>query len=201
MKKIIAALICLSMSNQNAFAQQGEKQFAEYGASIGVSPFGGSLNFQYNKNKKTSFFVSLGGLPESKSFITPSIDGLDEIELNGKSSWMGFFLNHRPFNKADWFRVNMGIAIGSIENTITEILPGGGGEYSVNYKTSPVGYFGLGVGQRTYKGITFGFDLGLLYGGGPEITGPDPDKIEAISNSNFFSNVLPNLQLSLGYNF
>ena len=201
MKKIIFTLAIVGIFNNVTLAQNEEKESAQYGASIGISPFGGSLNFQYHKNEKTSFSVSLGGLPESKSFITPDIDGMDEIELNGKSSWMGFFLNHRPFEKMNWFRVNMGIGIGSIENTITEILPGGGGDYTVDYKSSPVGYFGVGVGQRTFKGLTFGFDLGLLYGSGPEISGPDADKVEAIRNNSFFSNVLPNIQFSIGYNF
>ena len=201
MKKIIFTLAIVGIFNNVAIAQNEEKESAQYGASIGISPFGGSLNFQYHKNEKTSFSVSLGGLPESKSFITPDIDGMDEIELNGKSSWMGFFLNHRPFEKMNWFRVNMGIGIGSIENTITEILPGGGGDYTVDYKSSPVGYFGVGVGQRTFKGLTFGFDLGLLYGSGPEVSGPDADKVEAIRNNSFFSNVLPNIQFSIGYNF
>ncbi len=201
MKKIIFMFALAGFINTNIHAQNSEKEFAQYGVSVGVSPFGGSLNLQYNKSEKTSIFVAIGGLPESTSFITPSIDGMDQIELRGKSSWMGFFLNHRPFKKMDWFRVNTGIGIGSIENTITETLPGGENEYTVDYKTSPVGYLGVGVGQRTFKGLTFGFDLGLLYGSGPVVSGPDPDKVDAIRDNSFFSNVLPNVQLSIGYNF
>ncbi|OUT69501.1 MAG: hypothetical protein CBB76_08085 [Crocinitomicaceae bacterium TMED16] len=202
MKRIIFALACVGLLNNAAVAQKGEKEQAQYGVSLGVSPFGGSLNFQYHKNNKTSFSVSLGGLPETESFIEPNIDGMDEIELRGESAWMGMFLNHRPFENMDWFRVNLGIAIGAINNTITETLPGSpGGVYNIDYVSAPVGYFGVGVGQRTQKGITFGFDLGLLYGSGPEVSGPDEAKVQAIRDNSFFSSVLPNIQFSVGYNF
>ena len=200
MKKIIFALACVGLLNNSAIAQKGDKEFAKYGVSLAVSPFGGSLNFGYNKNEKTSINIALGGLPESKSFITPSIDGMGDIELRGESAWMGVFLNHRPFENINWFRVNVGLGIGAINNTITEA--GSSDEiYNVDYNSSPVGYFGVGVGQRTYKGLTFGFDLGALYTSGPDISGPDAEKVKAIRDNSFFSSVLPNAQLSIGYNF
>ena len=178
---------------------QQEKEFAEYGISGALSPFGLSLSMSYNKTNKTSFIVSLGGLPESNSLITPKINNINEYEMTSESSWMGVFVNHRPFKEMEWIRVNFGMAIGSIENTLVE--PPGGGEYKVLYNNPPSGYIGLGVGQQTKKGLVFGVDFGLLYGPGPIITGPDNSKIESISNSSVAGKVLPNFQFSLGFNF
>ena len=178
---------------------QQEKEFAEYGISGALSPFGLSLSMSYNKTNKTSFIVSLGGLPESNSLITPKINNINEYEMTSESSWMGVFVNHRPFEGMEWIRVNFGMAIGSIENTLVE--PPGGGEYKVLYNNPPSGYIGLGIGQQTKKGLVFGVDFGLLYGPGPIITGPDNSKIESISNSSVAGKVLPNIQFSLGFNF
>ena len=44
---------------------------------------------------------------------------------------MGMFLNHRPFERINWFTVNAGIGIGYIENHIhigDEVLPEGHSE-------------------------------------------------------------------------
>ena len=60
---------------------------------------------------------------------------------------------------------------------------------------------GVGFGQRAVKGFTLGFDIGFLFGAGPEISGPDAAKIEAIGGSTFFGSVLPNLQINVGYGF
>ena len=51
--------------------------------------------------------------------------------MSSESSWMGVFVNHRPFKEMEWIRVNFGIAIGAIENTLVEST--GGGEYIVLY--------------------------------------------------------------------
>ena len=69
------------------------------------------------------------------------------------------------------------------------------------YKNPPSGYLGIGFGQSPKKGIVVGADFGLLFGSGPEITGPDVAKIESIKNSAVGSVVLPNFQFSIGYNF
>ena len=196
MKKIIIIILSVVLVRVN-YGQ--EKDFAEYGISGALSPFGISLSMSYNKSKKTSLVVSLGGLPESNSLIKPKINNINEYEMTSESSWMGVFVNHRPFKEMEWIRVNFGMAIGSIENTLVE--PPGGGEYKVLYNNPPSGYIGLGVGQQTKKGLVFGVDFGLLYGPGPVITGPVNSKIESISNSSVAGKVLPNFQFSLGFNF
>ena len=137
-------------------------------------------------------------MPESNSLITPKIDNINEYEMSSESSWMGVFVNHRPFKEMEWIRVNFGMAIGSIENTLKETSED---EYKVLYNNPPSGYFGLGIGQQTKKGLVFGVDFGLIYGPGPVITGPDNDKIESISNSSVAGKVLPNVQFSIGFNF
>ena len=196
MKKIIIITVLFGLFKVN-YGQ--EKEFAEYGVSGALSPFGISLSMSYNKTNKTSFIVSIGGLPESNSLITPKINNINEYEMSSESSWMGVFVNHRPFKEMEWIRINFGMAIGSIENTLVE--PPGGGEYKVLYNNPPSGYFGLGLGQQTKKGLVFGLDFGLLYGPGPIITGPDDSKIESISNSPLAGKVLPNIQFSIGFNF
>ena len=50
MKKIIFTLAIVGIFHNVTLAQNEEKESAQYGASIGISPFGGSLNFQYHKN-------------------------------------------------------------------------------------------------------------------------------------------------------
>ena len=196
MKKIIIIILLVGFFKAN-YGQ--EKEFAQYGISGALSPFGISLSMTYNKTNKTSFVVSIGGLPESNSLIKPKINNINEYEMSSESSWMGVFVNHRPFKEMEWIRVNFGMAIGSIENTLVE--PPGGGEYKVLYNNPPSGYFGLGIGQQTKKGLVFGVDFGLIYGPGPVITGPDSDKIESISNSSVAGKVLPNIQFSIGFNF
>ncbi len=196
MKKIIIIILLVGFFKAN-YGQ--EKEFAQYGISGALSPFGISLSMTYNKTNKTSFVVSLGGLPESNSLITPKINNINEYEMSSESSWMGVFVNHRPFKEMEWIRVNFGMAIGSIENTLVELPVGG--EYKVLYNNPPSGYFGLGIGQQTKKGLVFGVDFGLIYGPGPVITGPDSDKIESISNSSVAGKVLPNIQFSIGFNF
>ena len=127
------------------------------------------------------------------------IDGT-EYTQNGGSSWMGFFLNHRPFEDSQWFRINTGIGIGGIEGTLTNDA---GDEYAVEYNENPVGYIGVGFGNGTAEGFTFGFDIGGLFGSGPEITVVEGDgaDLEDIQDNAFFGNILPNLQLTVGYNF
>ena len=200
MRKYLLLLTCLALTVSLSYSQDNAKEAADYGISGGFSPFGLSLSMSYNKSAKTTFNVTLGGFPTSSAPFSPDIDGLGEYDLESGSSWMGIFMNHRPFEDSDWFRINTGIGIGNIENTITE-TEDGGGVYTANYKENPVGYVGVGFGQRPVKGFIVGFDVGFLFGAGPVISGPDAAKAAAIGESPFFGNVLPNLQLNLGYGF
>ena len=98
---------------------------------------------------------------------------------------MGVFVNHRPFKEMEWIRVNFGMAIGSIENTLVE--PPGGGEYKLY-----IIHRWLGIGQQTKKGLVFGVDFGLLYG--PIIT--DSNKIERTRAKSFTK-----LSIFVGFQF
>ena len=56
MKKSVLVLIMFAftfMSN----AQNSDKEFAQYGVFLGVSPFGMGANFNYNFNEKTTLIV------------------------------------------------------------------------------------------------------------------------------------------------
>jgi hypothetical protein len=203
MKKILILTLIIATAS-SSYCQESENDFAEYGVRVALSPFGLTLSSSYNKTKKTAFIVSVGGIPESKSLITPKIENFNELEMISESTWMGFFVHHRPFEKQDWVRINFGLAIGYIEHSLNDGTMGG--DYKVMYKNPPSGYLGIGFGQSPNKGIVFGADFGLLFGSGPEITGPDItpatiEKIENIKNSPVGSVVLPNFQFSIGYNF
>lgn len=199
MKKLILLTTSLCLITVLSFAQEDAKAPADYGISAGFSPFGFSVSFARNISAKTSIYVTAGGFPTSEAPFSPSIDGLGDYTLESGSSWMGFFLNHRPFEDSDWFRINTGLGIGNIENTITD--DASGEVYTANYTENPVAYLGVGFGQRAVEGLTFGVDVGMLFGAGPVITGPDAAKVAAIGDSPFFGNILPNFQLTLGYGF
>ena len=180
-------------------AHAGKK--ADYGVNIGISPFGGSIGLGYHHTKKTTFQVAFGGSP---AFDAPFKlkRGEEEYTQNAGSSWMGFFVNHRPFADAEWLRVNTGLAVGHIEGTVTG--DDNGEEYKVEYKENPVGYLGIGFGAGTDKGIFYGFDIGALFSSGPEITAGEngtAQGVEDFKDSAALGSVLPNFQLTLGYNF
>lgn len=198
MKKILILTLIIATAS-SSYCQESENDFAEYGVRVALSPFGLTLSSSYNKTKKTAFIVSVGGIPESNSLITPKIENFNDPEMISESTWMGFFVHHRPFEKQDWVRINFGLAIGYIEHTLSDGT--NSGDYKIMYKNPPSGYLGIGFGQSPKKGIVFGADFGLLFGSGPEITGPDVAKIENIKNSAIGSVVLPNFQFSIGYNF
>lgn len=197
MKKIILLTTAMFFCASYIIAQD-EATTADYGVSVGFSPFGLSVSLAHNISAQTSVYVTAGGFPTADAPFSPTIDGFGDYDLVSGSSWMGFFLNHRPFEDSDWFRINTGIGIGNIENTLTDAS---GAEYTANYKENPVAYLGVGFGQRPVEGFTFGLDVGLLFGAGPVIAGPDPAKVDAIGESPFFGNILPNFQLSVGYGF
>ena len=196
LRVMIMALVGTLALGQTALAQDSAgDDFAEYGVSVGVSPFGGSLNLNYNTSKKTSYFAVLGGLPGGEMDV--DVDGTD-YAVKTDSSWVGFFVQHRPFVEAAWFRVVTGIGIGTIENELTDP---DGNVFQANYYENPVGYLGVGFGAQPTKGFSIGFDLGWLQTAGPVVSGPDAAAVESIKDHVFFGNALPNAQLTLGWNF
>ena len=208
MKKSILFIAMLSFSFAS-YAQNSEKEFAQYGVFVGVSPFGMGANFNYNFNEKTTLSIGLGFAPEGEvpGVLAPEVSTLGDYTWESKTQWMGMFVNHRPFESITWFTVNAGIGIGYIENHIhighEELTEGHSetdAEYHANYSENPVGYFGFAARTPNQKGLQFGFDFGLLHTGGPIISGIDESKVAAIKD-NLAPNVLPNFQISVGYGF
>ena len=175
------------------------EDLAENSLIVGVSPFGGSLSYSYAFSSRTNVQATFGGIPES-SFLSVNVDGTD-YDVTAKASWAGGFINHRPAENADWFRLNMGIGFGSIENTLVD---SSGDSYDVNFKETPVAYMGVGFGLRPTKGLQYGLDVGALFGAGAVVTA-DPenagDALDAIADSPIAANVLPNAQLTIGWGF
>ena len=150
MLRLVTSLIAVTFFvSQPAFAEEaGDSNFAEYSISVGGSPFGGSLSFAYNESPKTSWLFAVGGLPGLE--LEQEIEGT-KYTVNGSSSWVGCFLNHRPLANADWFRLVAGIGIGNIKN---ELEDDSGNHYRADYTENPVGYLGLGFGARPVKGFS-----------------------------------------------
>lgn len=197
MKHAILLFAGCLLASTSFFAQEGTSDFAEYGAGVGVSPFGPSLNLTYNISEKTSLFVGVGAFSGDNP-TSPEISGVT-FDATGETNWVGFFLNHRPFEDADWFRVNTGIGIGGIEGTLTDQADASH-TYNVRYQNNPVGYLGVGFGAKPVKGIQVGFDLGALHTAGPTITGTG-DLAAEIGDTFGFGRVLPNIQLGVSYGF
>ncbi len=199
----LVGVFCLFTSS-TAFADHHEDgDDAEYAVNVAGSPFGAAVNFGRHTSEKTTWFAAIGGLPAGTpvSETTLDIDGT-EYTVNSSSSYVGFFVNHRPFEGADWFRFNAGIAVGSIENALDD---GSGNTFEANYNVNPVGYVGIGAGFRPKKGLIYGLDIGWLQSSGPDIsqTGgdADADALDAIADHAFFGNVLPNVQVGIGWGF
>ena len=194
---VIPCLLAASLVGQTALAGK-DKEKADYGVLLGVSPFGGTANFSFNPNKKTSWNFAIGGSPEMTTSAT--IDDV-EYEITGSSAWSGVFWNHRPIKSANWFRFVAGVGIGRITG---ELDDGNGGEFLAKYSENPVGYTGVGFGNRAVKGFTIGFDIGMLTTAGPDITNTgtgSADQLEAIEDNWRFGSVLPNAQLTVGWGF
>ncbi len=174
---------------------------AEYAVNLAISPFGGAINLSYNATVKTSITAAIGGAPEGKAPFTPKVDGT-EYEVTASSSWTGLFLNHRPFEDANWFRVNTGIGFGTISQTVEDKA---GNTYSANYTENPVGYFGVGAGLRPVEGFQFGLDIGFLHTGGPNVIKTGGDGADASADiadhALLGASTLPNLQLAFGWGF
>ena len=77
------------------------QEMPDYTIGLGLSPFGGSLNYTYHKSQKTSINVAVGGLIESDlSDFASDLEIDDDFVLKSSSGWMGIFVHHRPFENA-----------------------------------------------------------------------------------------------------
>ena len=162
------------------------------------SPFGGSFNFGYNASEKTTYLFSLGGLPGLE--MDQEIGGTD-YTVDSSSAWMGAFIQHRPFEGAKWFRLAAGLGIGSIEN---ELKDEAGNTFVADYNENPVGYTGIGFGFEPVAGFIWGVDIGMLFTSGSEVRLTEGDDVAAvadIADHFLFGNILPNIQVSLGWGF
>ena len=193
------AVLSLAFAATPAFADNHPEDFAQYGVSLAASPFGGSMSFVYNANTKTSYLFTLGGAAGGS--LDLEIGGND-YTVKSSSAWTGFFLNHRPLDSAEWFRLVAGLGIGRIDN---ELEGDSGKAFQANYNENPVGYTGLGFGFDTSKGFQWGVDIGLLFGSGSEVRqvagDDDPTAINDIADYFLFGSVLPNFQVTLGWGF
>ncbi len=196
---ISTAVLALATSPL-ANAEEANSDFAENSVTLGVSPFGGSISYAYAFNERTTIQGTIGGLPSSE-LLDFDIEGTTYAVTSG-SSWAGGFINHRPVANADWFRLNFGVGFGIIRNTLVD---GDGNAYDVNYTESPVAYTGIGFGFKPKKGLQYGFDFGALFGGGATINGDaansGEDASEDIAASPLAADVLPNIQLGIGWGF
>ena len=203
MKKTILLLITV-FSISIANAQNETKEFANYSIGMSFSPFGGSLGFGYNLSPKTTFQASIGGFNGSAP-ISPEYNSY-KYDVESSSSWVGMFVNHRPFEDSDWFRLGTGVGVGKIENKLTN-TNNANDVYHANYDGNIVAYVGVGVGSRPVKGLQFGFDLGVLSTGGATVfsnrenIAPENKVLNEIEDDSFFGSLLPNVQLNVSWGF
>ena len=151
---LLAFMICM-LTATSAFADDHKDKDFAYSVNVGLSPFGGSLGFGYNANSKTTYQFALGGFSGEAPFKA-DVEGT-EYTMETETTWVGFFVQHRPVDSARWFRLVAGLGIGSIE---TELDDGDGNTYDVHYKENPVGYLGsVSVAKPRF---IWGFDLGCF---------------------------------------
>ena len=183
------------MVGSTAFA--GDER-ADYGVLVGVSPFGGSLNFSHHHADKSSWNIAVGLGPELT--MASTIDDT-EYEVKSSMSWAGALWSHRPATKADWFRVVAGVVVGNIT---LELDDKQGNEYIAEYNESAALYAGVGVGNRPVKGVLVGFDIGMISTTGTTVEAVEngtKEHLDALNDNWRFGNVMSNLQLTLGYGF
>lgn len=197
----LASILIIS----SAFAEEASvkankgKNFSRYNLNLAGSLFGPAVNFGYNTSRKTMFVFAAGGLSGSFPF-DPKVGDITYTG-SGQTSWVGFFVNHRPIANAQWFRLVAGLGIGHIDN---ELEDSDGNTYNIVYNENPVGYLGIGFGVEAKRGFLWGVDVGILQTGGSRVVktgGNGPDETEAISDSFLAGSLLPNFQFSLGWGF
>lgn len=197
-----AILVAFAFNSQIQAQEKATKETASYGISLGISPFGPSLGLSHNLSEKTTVQVGIGAFSGDNP-VDQEIGGAT-FAGTGETSWMGIFVNHRPFEDYNWLRFNVGIGIGGIESTLTDVN-NANHSYAIRYDDNPVGYVGIGFGSRPVEGITVGFDIGGLFTSGADITatGTETDTavMDEIPNTFGYGRVLPNFQLSVGYGF
>jgi len=216
-QKLFLFLAISAFAVTTTVAQDSGDDFAQYGVGLAISPFGPSLNMTYNIDAKNSISAGFGFSPEvdAPEALLPDFDTPGGFSATGTSSWMGVFWRHRPLENEN-FGVNLGLAAGQIENTLTAGIPFHEGEdphtYSVSYTENPVMYFGLSYGLKPVKGLQVGLDFGVLSTGGASIeyTGHAEEmeeheeeielEIEDIRD-NFAWTMLPNIQIGVSYGF
>ena len=194
-----------------AIGQSDDAEFAEYGTTLSISPFGPGLSLTYNVDTKNSISVAFGFSPElsAPAALLPDFES-SSYSVNGTSSWMGVFWRHRPFENQN-IGFNLGMASGQIENNLEDDADDHL-TYSVNYTENPVMYLGVNYGSKPVKGLQFGIELGVLSTGGATVqySGHEEEmefheeEIEAAIDdikSKFAWSMLPNLQLSVSYGF
>ena len=113
MKQFFVLIAACVLAITPSFAQDGGCDFAEYGVGLGISPFGPAVNLTHNFSEQTSVVIGLGGFGVAGTGFDLDFNGAT-YTTEGETSWMGVFVNHRPFADASWFRVNSGIGIGGI---------------------------------------------------------------------------------------
>ena len=196
---MITAIFVLTACPKLIFSQEdnSKEDFANYSAGLSLSPFGGAVGFTHNWNEKTSFQAALGGFSGTAP-VSPEING-NIYNIDNSTSWIGMFVNHRPFEKYDWIRLATGFGMGTIKNTLTTDV--NDDEYQANYEGNIVGYVGFGFGGRPKKGLILSADLGLLSTSGAKVTGPDPMIDNEIADDAFFGSILPNIQFGIAWGF
>jgi hypothetical protein len=134
----------------------------------------------------------------------PNMGMMNDVE--NSSSWVGMFVNHRPFEDSDWFRVGTGFGVGKIQNELTN-TNNASDVYHANYEGNIVAYVGVGVGSRPVKGLQFGLDVGVLSTGGATVfadrdnLAPKNAILNEIEDDSFFGSLLPNVQLNISWGF
>ena len=103
--------------------------------------------------QKHLFKQALGGFSGSAP-ISPEINGTS-YDIDNSTSWIGMFINHRPFADADWFRLGTGIGVGTIKNTLSS--EGSDDLYQADYEGNIVGYVGVGFGGQPKKRLSVKF--------------------------------------------
>ena len=202
-KKILTCFIIFFLFQTHAFADHHKSEegsdFAKYAVSLAGSFFGPSGNFQYNASKKTSYVFSMG-IFSGNNPIEPEINGIS-YKASGSTNYVGGFINHRPIDGAEWFRLIAGIGIGNIQNDVEDDA---GNTYKINYTENPVGYLGIGFGAEAKKGFIWGLDLGVLHTASPvvqKVGGNGEDESSNLADYWMFGGLLPNVQFTLGWGF